>query len=215
MNSMMTAKIGTPRMNAAKFRWIWAITQIASREPIQGKARYAASFCSWAQAGVARQATAAATRRTGTRRSSRDGSESVEVRGDPTVVVPKLLRSRRRNRRRGRPESLVPIVTRTSPLCRAAGGPLSRASGSERACRRLTSTVPSPGLAVAAPGAGLLASPPRPVEPQTRRRRPSEPPHVTAEVVAQALLSGLLMGCVYALIAAGLSLIFGLMEIVN
>ena len=38
---------------------------------------------------------------------------------------------------------------------------------------------------------------------------------MTAEVVAQALLSGLLMGCVYALIAAGLSLIFGLMEIVN
>jgi branched-chain amino acid transport system permease protein len=38
---------------------------------------------------------------------------------------------------------------------------------------------------------------------------------VTAEVVAQALLSGLLMGFVYALIAAGLSLIFGLMEIVN
>jgi branched-chain amino acid transport system permease protein len=38
---------------------------------------------------------------------------------------------------------------------------------------------------------------------------------VTAEVVAQALVSGLLMGFVYALIAAGLSLIFGLMEIVN
>ena len=38
---------------------------------------------------------------------------------------------------------------------------------------------------------------------------------MTAEVVAQAVLSGLLMGCVYALIAAGLSLIFGLMEIVN
>jgi branched-chain amino acid transport system permease protein len=38
---------------------------------------------------------------------------------------------------------------------------------------------------------------------------------VTVEVVAQALLSGLLMGFVYALIAAGLSLIFGLMEIVN
>jgi branched-chain amino acid transport system permease protein len=34
-------------------------------------------------------------------------------------------------------------------------------------------------------------------------------------VIAQAVLSGLLMGCVYALIAAGLSLIFGLMEIVN
>ncbi len=33
MNSMITAKIGTPRMNAAKFRWIWEITQIASREP--------------------------------------------------------------------------------------------------------------------------------------------------------------------------------------
>jgi branched-chain amino acid transport system permease protein len=38
---------------------------------------------------------------------------------------------------------------------------------------------------------------------------------VTVEVVAQALLSGLLMGFVYALVAAGLALIFGLMEIVN
>lgn len=38
---------------------------------------------------------------------------------------------------------------------------------------------------------------------------------MTAEVIAQALVSGLLMGFVYALIAAGLSLIFGLMEIVN
>ena len=35
------------------------------------------------------------------------------------------------------------------------------------------------------------------------------------EVVLQGLVSGLLMGFVYALIAAGLSLIFGLMEIVN
>ena len=84
----------------------------------------------------------------------------------------------------------------------------SRAAPRERRCR-------APGLAVAAAGAGLLASPPRPVMPPTRRRRPPEPPHVTAEVVAQAVLSGLLMGCVYALIAAGLSLIFGLMEIVN
>jgi len=38
---------------------------------------------------------------------------------------------------------------------------------------------------------------------------------VTLEVVLQAAASGLLMGFVYALIAAGLSLIFGLMEIVN
>jgi branched-chain amino acid transport system permease protein len=38
---------------------------------------------------------------------------------------------------------------------------------------------------------------------------------VTAEIVLQAVVSGLLMGFVYALIAAGLSLIFGLMEIVN
>ncbi len=35
------------------------------------------------------------------------------------------------------------------------------------------------------------------------------------EIVIQAILSGLLMGFIYALIAAGLSLIFGLMEIVN
>jgi branched-chain amino acid transport system permease protein len=38
---------------------------------------------------------------------------------------------------------------------------------------------------------------------------------VTAEVLLQGIVSGLLMGFVYALIAAGLSLIFGLMEIVN
>jgi hypothetical protein len=39
MISMMTAKIGTPRMNAAKLRWIWAMTHTASREPVYGKAR--------------------------------------------------------------------------------------------------------------------------------------------------------------------------------
>jgi branched-chain amino acid transport system permease protein len=38
---------------------------------------------------------------------------------------------------------------------------------------------------------------------------------MTAEVLHQGIVSGLLMGFVYALIAAGLSLIFGLMEIVN
>lgn len=37
----------------------------------------------------------------------------------------------------------------------------------------------------------------------------------STEVLIQGLLSGILMGCIYALIAAGLSLIFGLMEIVN
>src|SRR6266851_3744536 len=38
---------------------------------------------------------------------------------------------------------------------------------------------------------------------------------MSVEVILQGLVSGLLMGFVYALIAAGLSLIFGLMEIVN
>src|SRR4029453_4998667 len=38
---------------------------------------------------------------------------------------------------------------------------------------------------------------------------------LTLELIAQALVGGVLMGFVYALIAAGLSLIFGLMEIVN
>jgi branched-chain amino acid transport system permease protein len=38
---------------------------------------------------------------------------------------------------------------------------------------------------------------------------------VTSELVLQGVVGGLLMGLVYALIAAGLSLIFGLMEIVN
>ncbi|HEY8369674.1 MAG TPA: branched-chain amino acid ABC transporter permease [Thermodesulfobacteriota bacterium] len=38
---------------------------------------------------------------------------------------------------------------------------------------------------------------------------------MSAEVVAQALVSGVLIGFVFALIAAGLSLIFGVMDIVN
>ena len=38
---------------------------------------------------------------------------------------------------------------------------------------------------------------------------------MTFEVIAQAVVSGLLMGLIYALVAAGLSLIFGLMDIVN
>ncbi len=38
---------------------------------------------------------------------------------------------------------------------------------------------------------------------------------MTQEIIIQAIVSGLLMGFVYALIAVGLSLIFGLMEIVN
>ena len=38
---------------------------------------------------------------------------------------------------------------------------------------------------------------------------------MTLEIILQAAVSGLLMGLIYALIAAGLSLIFGLMNIVN
>jgi branched-chain amino acid transport system permease protein len=38
---------------------------------------------------------------------------------------------------------------------------------------------------------------------------------MTTETVLQVLLSGLLMGLIYALMAAGLSLIFGLMDVVN
>jgi branched-chain amino acid transport system permease protein len=38
---------------------------------------------------------------------------------------------------------------------------------------------------------------------------------MTFEIILQAAISGLLMGLIYALIAAGLSLIFGLMNIVN
>ena len=38
---------------------------------------------------------------------------------------------------------------------------------------------------------------------------------MTAEIILQTVVSGLLMGFIYALVAAGLSLIFGLMEIVN
>lgn len=38
---------------------------------------------------------------------------------------------------------------------------------------------------------------------------------VTADILMQAAISGLLMGLIYALVAAGLSLIFGLMDVVN
>ncbi|MBM3732126.1 MAG: branched-chain amino acid ABC transporter permease [Acidimicrobiia bacterium] len=38
---------------------------------------------------------------------------------------------------------------------------------------------------------------------------------MTSELILQAVVSGLLMGLIYALVAVGLSLIFGLMEIVN
>ncbi|MBM3581199.1 MAG: branched-chain amino acid ABC transporter permease [Alphaproteobacteria bacterium] len=38
---------------------------------------------------------------------------------------------------------------------------------------------------------------------------------MTGELILQAVVSGLLMGLIYALVAVGLSLIFGLMEIVN
>ena len=38
---------------------------------------------------------------------------------------------------------------------------------------------------------------------------------LTPEIILQTLISGLLMGCIYALVAVGLCLIWGLMEIVN
>ena len=38
---------------------------------------------------------------------------------------------------------------------------------------------------------------------------------MTSEIILQAIITGLMMGLIYALIAAGLSLIFGLMDIVN
>jgi branched-chain amino acid transport system permease protein len=38
---------------------------------------------------------------------------------------------------------------------------------------------------------------------------------ITADIVVQAAIGGLLMGLIYALVAAGLSLIFGLMDVVN
>ena len=38
---------------------------------------------------------------------------------------------------------------------------------------------------------------------------------LTSEIIWQTILSGLLMGCIYALVAIGLCVIWGLMEIVN
>jgi branched-chain amino acid transport system permease protein len=38
---------------------------------------------------------------------------------------------------------------------------------------------------------------------------------VSVDIVMQAVIGGLLMGLIYALVAAGLSLIFGLMDVVN
>ena len=44
MISMMTAKMGTPRMNAAKLRCSCATAHTARREPRSGKARYVGSL---------------------------------------------------------------------------------------------------------------------------------------------------------------------------
>ena len=38
---------------------------------------------------------------------------------------------------------------------------------------------------------------------------------MSAAIIIQVAIGGLLMGLVYALVAAGLSLIFGLMDVVN
>ena len=38
---------------------------------------------------------------------------------------------------------------------------------------------------------------------------------MSRDLILQAIISGILMGLIYALVAVGLSLIFGLMEIVN
>ena len=40
-------------------------------------------------------------------------------------------------------------------------------------------------------------------------------PLMTSEAIIQSLASGLLMGLIYGLVAAGLALIFGLMDVVN
>src|SRR2546428_1670215 len=69
MASMITAKIGTPRMNAAKFRWSWATAHTASREPTRGKARYAGSLAAawpavWASTGRAARTLKAKPKRT-------------------------------------------------------------------------------------------------------------------------------------------------------
>ena len=43
MNSMINANSGTASTKAANSRWSWATTQIATRLPTLGKARYSAS----------------------------------------------------------------------------------------------------------------------------------------------------------------------------
>src|SRR5688500_5035366 len=61
----MTAKIGTPRMKAAKLRCSCATAHTASREPNSGKLRYAGSLfaASCASAGSSDRRTTAASSR--------------------------------------------------------------------------------------------------------------------------------------------------------
>ena len=70
---------------------------------------------------------------------------------------------------------------------------------------RVRGIIPRRGRG-AEPPPCLLSSPPHP-DPGAAR--------VTVETVLQVAVGGLLMGLVYALVAAGLSLIFGLMDVVN
>jgi hypothetical protein len=68
MISMMTAKMGTPRMKAAKLRWSWATAHTASRDPIHGKFRYAGSLA--ASCACAGPITSASTPQATTMRRS-------------------------------------------------------------------------------------------------------------------------------------------------
>ena len=114
--------------------------------------------------------------------------------------------------------SLVPAVTRLQSPCRGRGGPLSRAKvdapgrgGSSQRLGQPRRLLAHPGLCYDPRHGGVAVGASKPAS----RRPPPRLAVVTLEVILQSLVSGLLMGGVYALIAAGLSLIFGLMELVN
>src|SRR5262249_6010977 len=122
MISMMTAKMGTPRMNAAKFRWSWATAHTARREPSTGKLRYAGSrtaSCAYAGATAERARTATTVRRPSI---TAGGSPGRGERTTRPVIIRLPIRIPRRVRTASPDSALVLSVTcdnQAALLCKA------------------------------------------------------------------------------------------------
>src|SRR5947207_1634053 len=82
--TMMTAKIGTPRMNAAKFRCSCATAHTARRDPNTGNARYAGSFAAFCAVCASTGSTASTVSATPQKTSSQTARRAKVTMGKPS-----------------------------------------------------------------------------------------------------------------------------------